>query len=404
VLESLTRSEPLVEGHVLLVLKLENFSAISEYIGHAATDVALVRVASALIRTLPYPAICSRVMGDTFYACLTDVGIDEAEHAAEQLIEGINAIDVPGFSAGFQLRAAVGITKVARRDYDFAIRLADAAANEARAGGSNRVVVAPVPSATASSASLSTAMEMGSWEVWLQPVMRRVGGRAEFHEALARFGNGHGHVVSRPDFFVAGRAQGLLERFDGMMLQRVIEILATHPAARISVNVSFETFMSEAFPASFLEPLRAADACPRVILEISPHCLAMPAAGVLARLESLARAGVAVAADDFGSGICRLHHLTQYPLAMVKLDELVTGYVDDDPLQREFVRTVISLCRARGTTVIAEYTRSMEQLQRLVADGVEMFQGELLGMPAPATEVLAPRPVGEDVTAATVAR
>jgi len=68
----------------------------------------------------------------------------------------------------------------------------------------------------------------------------------------------------------------------------------------------------------------------------------------------------------------------------------VTGYVDDDPLQREFVRTVVSLCRARGITTVAEYARSPEQLARLVADGVDLFQGELFGMPRPAEDVFAP--------------
>jgi EAL domain-containing protein (putative c-di-GMP-specific phosphodiesterase class I) len=38
----------------------------------------------------------------------------------------------------------------------------------------------------------------------------------------------------------------------------------------------------------------------------------------------LEEAGIAVALDDFGSGVCSLRHLTDFPIAMVKLDELVT--------------------------------------------------------------------------------
>ena len=103
----------------------------------------------------------------------------------------------------------------------------------------------------------------------------------------------------------------------------------------------------------------------------------------------LAAAGVEVALDDFGSGTCRLQYLTQWPLAIVRLDQLVAGYVDDDPLQREFLRTVVSLCRARGITTVAEYTRTAEQLDRLVEDGIDLLQGELFSMPRPAAEVLA---------------
>ena len=89
-----------------------------------------------------------------------------------------------------------------------------------------------------------------------------------------------------------------------------------------------------------------------------------------------------------------MRSLTQFPLAIVKLDQLATGYIDDDPLQREFVRVVVSICRARGMTTVAEYTRSPEQMARLIEDGVDWFQGELFGMPAPAAAVLAPPAVG----------
>ena len=394
-LESLTQFDAAGSRPVVVVLKLDNFMAISEYIGHDATDAVLVRVAAALSGALTHPAFCSRVMGDTFLACLPEAGVDEAVRSTEQVIAGINAIDVPGFSAGFQLQASAGVAAVSRHDYDFAVQLADAAVATARAAGGNRAIVAGVASATSVAGDLAAAMEMGSWEVWLQPVVGQAGGHPVFHEALARFQNGHGHVIPRPEFFLAGRAQGLLEQFDLAMLQRVLQILAAHPDEKFSVNVSFETFMSEAFPASFLGPLQAApDGCRRIILEIAPRCLAMPAAGVRSRLDALAAAGVAVAVDDFGSGLCRLRQLTQHPLAIVKLDALVTSYIDDDPLQRDFVRTVVSICRARGIATVAEYTRSQEQMTRLVDDGVDWFQGELVGMPAPAAEVFASASVG----------
>ena len=374
----------------LVVLKLEDFAAVGNYIGSWATDVVLVRVASALSGIFPYPAVGSRPMGDTFVVFLPDTGVDDALDRSQRWIEAVNGIEVPGFAADFQLHASVGIAGVSRGDYDLALRRADAAVTAARAAGGNRAVVAGPAFTGALAAEMNAKMELGEWEVWLQRVAASADNHDSFHEALARFCNGRGRLISRPDFFTAGWGQGLLERFDQMMLRRVLQILVAHPDARLSVNVSLETFLSDAFPGSFLDLIREVpDGCGRIVLEIASHCLAAPAKDVLRRLEALAAAGVAVALDDFGSGVCRLTYLTQYPLAMVKLDELVTGYVDDDPLQREFVRAVVNICRARGITTVAEYTRSPEQLERLVEDGVDLFQGELLGMPAPAAQVLA---------------
>ncbi len=384
----------------LLILKLDNFRTVSEHIGSRTTDVILVRVASILGQILPYPAVSSRLMGDTFLTYLPDVGVDEALDRSRRVIEAVNGIDVPAAASGFRLRASIGVAGEVLADHDLAIRLAEVAAATARAAGGNRAVVAGPTLTPARAAEFATEMERGSWEVWLQPVVPPVGGQAAFHESLARFGNGHGHLMSRPEFFTTGRANGLLERFDRMMLQRCLQLLEAHPDARLSVNISFETFASNAFPDSALELIREApDSSKRLILEIAPRCLMAPAPDARSRLEALAAAGVAVAIDDFGSGICRLHYLTQFPLAMVKLDELVTGYVDDDPLQREFVRVVAGLCHARGIATVAEFTRSQEQLGRLVEDGVDLFQGELLGMPAPAARVLGESRIHPEVTA-----
>jgi diguanylate cyclase (GGDEF)-like protein len=373
----------------VLLLKVDDASAIADAIGTRETDELLVRVASVLGQVFPHPALVSRVMGDAFLACMPGADTASAARRADRVIRDVNCIDVPGFAPAMTLRASIGIAAVAAGDHDLAIRLAEAAAAEAQSAGGNRSVVAGSPTFTPLQADELTAdMELGSWEVWLQPVVAADGARPEFHEALARFDSGRRRVASRADFFVAGRAAGLLERFDRMMLLRALEILAARPDARISINVSHETFEADSFPGAFLDQVRdLPGAAERIILEIAPRCLVAPADDVRTKLQGLAAAGIAVAIDDFGSGICQLRSLTQFPLAIVKLDEFVTGYVDDDPLQREFVRTVVSLCRARGITTVAEFTRSPEQLARLVEDGIDLFQGELFGMPRPATEI-----------------
>ncbi len=390
-LEAREQRQHAFAGAAVIFVSLDDFAAISGYIGHRQTDLVLLGVASALEQVFPHPAVTSRLMGDCFLASMVQSEDGEPLRRAERLLALIGGIDVPGFAPPFPLRASIGVAEVNGGDHDLAIRLAEAASAAARAAGGHRAIVAGTAEFTGDQArELTASMDLGSWEVWLQPVVRHGHERAAFHEALARFDGLRRPLASRADFFMAGRANGLLERFDRMMLQRNLELLESHPDERISVNVSFETFSSATFPASFLDLIhRVPDGCSRIILEITSRSIAAPEPLVRPRLESLAAAGVAVALDDFGSGICRLRSLTQWPLAIVKLDQLVTGYVDDDPLQRDFVRTVVSLCRARGITTVAEYTRSEEQLARLVEDGVDLFQGEFFGMPRPAGEVLA---------------
>ena len=217
------RQRSMAGESAVIVLTLDQFEAISHSVGYRATDIVLVAVAAALNQVFPHPALTSRLMGNTFLAYLGQAGEGEPRRLAERLLQALGTIDVPGFTPRFALRGSIGVARVPDEDHDLALRLAEAAAAEAAAAGGNRIVVAGEPQfSPAQTRELTANMDLGSWEMWLQPVVHHGGGRAEYHEALARF-DGHRMWASRADFFVAGRAEGLLERFDRMMLQRAIE-------------------------------------------------------------------------------------------------------------------------------------------------------------------------------------
>jgi len=305
----------------------------------------------------------------------------------------VNRIGGEGVFNELRFGMSIGIADVIDGDHDLAVRLAETAVREAHSAGGNRVVISgPDTLIHLRVGDLQSNMDLDSWELWLQPVVRGTDGEPDFHEALARFGTAPKPKITRPDFFVAGQLAGLLERFDRMVLLRSLELLTAHSELRLSVNVTRETFATETFPEAAIGMVRDSQIDPsRIIFEISPVCLTLPSDLVRPRLQRLEDAGIAVAIDDFGSGVCSLRHLTDFPIAIVKLDELVTSYVADDPLQRNFVRMVVNLCRARGIRTVAEWTKTIEQMQRLAEDGIDLFQGELLGMAQPPAEVLPPR-------------
>jgi EAL domain-containing protein (putative c-di-GMP-specific phosphodiesterase class I)/GGDEF domain-containing protein len=375
--------------------RLDTFASIAENLSFEQVDEVFDRVASAILQVFPWPAQPSRLTGGAFLLLVKEASEQLVVQQAMRLIRKVNRILLPGLSGRTPLGLSIGIAAVTAGDHDLAVRLAETAAREAHAAGGNRVVVAGPPTLIRCRLQdLSANIAEESWDVWLQPVARGVERVPEFHEALARFGSGPPPRISRPEFFATCQAAGLLEQFDRLMFIRSLDLLRAFPKLRLSVNVTHGTFVLPSFPESFLGLLREARvAAERIIIEISPACLTLPPDLAGARLGRLEAEGVRTALDDFGSGICSLRHLTDYPLGMVKLDELVTGYVADDPLQRNFVRMVVNLCRARGIRIVAEYTRTATQLERLDEDGVELFQGELLGMPRPAAELfVAPPP------------
>ena len=377
----------------VLFAKLDAFESIATTMNFQQVDEVFDRVASAITRVFPWPAQPSRLTGGAFLCLITDTAAERLRTRAQRLIQLVNRIGGEGVFNELRFGMSIGIADVIDGDHDLAVRLAETAVREARTAGGNRVVIAgPDTLVHFTVGDLQSNIDLDTWELWLQPVVRGTDGKPEFHEALARFGTAPQPKITRPDFFTAGQLAGLLERFDRMVLLRSLELLTAHSQLRLSVNVTRETFATESFPETAIGMVRDSQIDPsRIIIEISPVCLTLPEDLVRPRLQRLEDAGIAVALDDFGSGVCSLRHLTDFPIAMVKLDELVTSYVTDDPLQRNFVRMVVNLCRARGIRTVAEWTRTIEQMQRLAEDGVDFFQGELLGMPMPPNEVLPPR-------------
>jgi EAL domain-containing protein (putative c-di-GMP-specific phosphodiesterase class I)/GGDEF domain-containing protein len=374
----------------VLVAKLDAFESIATTMNFQQVDEVFDRVASAITRVFPWPAQPSRLTGGAFLCLITDTAAERLRTRAQRLIQLVNRIGGEGVFDELRFGLSIGIADVTDGDHDLAVRLAETAVREAHTAGGNRVVIAGSDTLIhLRVGDLQENMDLDSWELWLQPVVRGTDGKPDFHEALARFGTAPKPKITRPDFFTAGQLAGLLERFDRLVLLRSLELLTAHPQLRLSVNVTRETFATQSFPEAVIAMVRDSQVDPsRIIIEISPVCLTLPEDHVRPRLQRLEDDGIAVALDDFGSGVCSLRHLTDFPIAMVKLDELVTSYVADDPLQRNFVRMLVNLCRARGIRTVAEWTRTIEQMQRLAEDGIDLFQGELLGMPMPPNEVL----------------
>ena len=394
------KDDPTSRPTFVLHAQFDTFAATAADLDFPQVDELFARVASAITQVFPWPALPARLSGGGFLLLVKDLPAQRVKALGARLIRMVSRIQGGLFRESRPLGLSLGVARVTGGDHDLAVRLAETAAREAEAAGGSRLVLAgPQTFIRSRLGDLSASMDLDSWDVWLQPVVRPTDRRPEFHEALARFGTGTAPKISRSEFLATGLAEGLLERFDRLMITKSLELLAADPGLRLSVNVTRETFALDSFPDLFFHTLEQTKVNEkRVIIEISPACLTLPLGLVYPRLERLQAAGVAVALDDFGSGICSLRHLTDFPLAMIKLDGIVTGYVADDPLQRTFVRMVVNLCRARGIQTAAEYIRTDEQLGQLLADGIDLFQGELFGMPSPATDHLGSRPVPPSTT------
>ena len=98
-------------------------------------------------------------------------------------------------------------------------------------------------------------------------------------------------------------------------------------------------------------------------------------------LDDLRQSGVQVQIDDFGTGYSSLGYLHRFSLDALKIDQSFVSRVGLDDDDSEIVRTIVTLARNLGMTVVAEGVETVEQRRYLETLSCEHVQGFLFAAP-----------------------
>jgi EAL domain-containing protein (putative c-di-GMP-specific phosphodiesterase class I) len=107
----------------------------------------------------------------------------------------------------------------------------------------------------------------------------------------------------------------------------------------------------------------------------------------LAELNNLARSGIGISIDDFGSGYSSLSYLKQLPATELKLDRSLIEDVETSESSRVIVETAVSMAHSLGYHLVAEGVEN-EQAARLLGElGCDRLQGFWFCRPLPLSEL-----------------
>ena len=85
--------------------------------------------------------------------------------------------------------------------------------------------------------------------------------------------------------------------------------------------------------------------------------------------------------DDLGAGYSGLSSFVQLDPQVAKLDIALVRNLHREPTKRKLVRTITSLCKELGITVLAEGIESCEERDALEGLGCDLQQGYLFARP-----------------------
>jgi predicted signal transduction protein with EAL and GGDEF domain len=357
-------------------------------------------VADRLVLAAPDGSMVARLSGDE-YVVLDPTSAGEASSiVADRMLDAFRE-PFPLSQGDVFVTASIGIATISsntRTTAEDLLRHADTAMYRAKDAGRNCMAFYDesmherVAHRLAVETALYRALDRRELRLFHQPILDLTTGDVVGFEALMRWQQGDGTMVSPAEFIPIAEDTGtiipigswaLLEALN--QLRRWIDDGVCSEFATMSVNVSPRQLADPAFPSIVSEALMRSGVEPRSLwLEITESVMISEPELALATLQKMKALGVLVALDDFGTGYSSLSLLQRFPLQRIKIDRAFVNGVADSPSDRSLVRTIIAMGTSLGLDLVAEGVESVHQLQVLRELGCHKAQGYLISHPVPA--------------------
>jgi diguanylate cyclase len=382
-------------------IDLDRFKNINDSLGHATGDELLVLVASRLQTIAPAGSMVARLSGGEFVVLDTSSrNMGAALTVAERLLTIFRepfALD----QGDVFVTASLGVASAASGSTSTAedlLRHADTAMYRAKDAGRNCMAVYDesmherIAKRLTVETALYRALDRRELRLYHQPILDLVNGDVIGFEALMRWQQADGSVVSPIEFIPIAEETGTIvpigawALLDALtQLRRWIDEGVCDPSATMSVNVSPRQLSDPNFPSIVSEALVRSDVpAQQLWLEVTESMMISDPELALATLRRLRSIGVRFALDDFGTGYSSLSLLQNFPLHRIKIDRAFVHGVADNPNDRALVRTIVAMGSSLGLDIVAEGVESVHQLQVLTDLGCNKAQGYLISHPVPA--------------------
>jgi diguanylate cyclase (GGDEF)-like protein/PAS domain S-box-containing protein len=392
------------EGAVL-VLDVDRFKQINDSWGHDVGDRVLVSVAGALRDHLRRSDVLARLGGDEFAVLLPKADPAQAATTARLLAEAVSRAGGPsGGPAQRTVSVGVAMLDEAGDCADSAAMVdADQAMYEAKAAGGDGYAVFGESQRQRQGRArqlswatrVETALRDDSFVLFGQPILNLRTAAVRGYELFVRMLDTDGSLIEPAQFLHAAERHALIERLDGWVAARAVQLLQQHPDTTMFVNISGKSMASEGLLDDLEEGLREASVDPqRLVVEVNETAAIanfLQAEPFIARLRDV---GCRFALDDFGAGFGSFYYLKHLAFDYLKIDGEFVAHLASDGIDRLIVEAVVGVARALGTETIGEFVGTDTTRRKLSDLGVDHAQGYHIGMPQPIADVLAPAAAG----------
>jgi diguanylate cyclase (GGDEF)-like protein len=376
----------------LLLIDLNGFKAVNDTFGHPEGDRLLAQVGRRLTEVLPDAELVARLGGDEFAIIYEERDARSTSRRAATLLAAMSEpLPIADFGLTVSLSIGIASSHPERVDGTELMRRADVAMYRAKTS----VTGCEWYDAGTDDFSrerlhlieeLRVGISGGQLRAFFQPQVRVSDGALEAVESLVRWQHPKRGMLVPAEFLPLARAAGLMLDLSLEMIRIAVSQASAWAKAgqplRISLNVDPPELLSGAWVPALLAEIDRNKLDPAlVIVELTEELLVSDPARAAERIHELARHGIDVSIDDYGTGYSGLTWLQTLPVTELKLARPFVSLILSDERTRQIVESTVQLANRLGLRVVAEGVEDEATAVAITRMGADLIQGYLYSRP-----------------------
>jgi len=386
----------------VLVVDLDRFKVMNDFLGHASGDKLLVTLAEGIRQSLSPNDFAARLGGDEF-VFLIDHGRSEAQvlERAEKILAIISApVEIGGQRISHTASIGIALTGTDVVNGLDLLGYADVAMYAAKTQGRNQAVVFDeqlrevVNERFRMELTLQKGIENDELRLHFQPEVDLNTGRILAVEALVRWQHPTRGLLVASDFIRVAEETGLVVEIGRWVFAEACRQLSQwqreydEMPLKLRVNMSPAEFMTGDL-VEYVEDCMKSNNIEgdRLCIEITEHVVLHEPKRTAHMLEGFQKLGIEVAIDDFGTGFASMTELKNLPVNLLKLDMSFVSGITTDLYDCAIVESIIRLCDTLHLKVVAEGIESSPIIDKLLELGCYRGQGYYIARPMSADDL-----------------
>ncbi len=381
------------EEYLMVSSDVFNFKLVNDLFGHEKGDELLCRIADEIRQLCHNYDVYGRISSDKFAIMLP-----KSKYREETFIVAPKKVAYVDSDIYYPLAIYVGVYEITDRSlpvsvmYDRATMALDTIKGDYRKRVVNYDESMRIQTMTEQNmiSRFDIALKRGDVKIFLQPQVNDEG-EVVGAEALARWIDPIDGIIPPFEFIPLLEKNGMIGKLDIYIWKLACKKLAEWKDKgidkTISVNISPKDFYYMDIYKVFNNFMKIYDIEPEKLhLEITETAVMSNVKQQVVLIEKLKEAGFVVEMDDFGSGYSSLNMLKDIPIDVVKIDMAFLQKSDNVKKSKKILSAIISLCKDLDFETIVEGVENNEQLEFLLSEGCELFQGYFYSKPIPVEE------------------